>query len=170
MSLKKVSETYPSRYAKASDYPIGQHIQLRIREVTTEIFDERAPYCIWCDGLDGKVALDGKGVVLSQGNAKLLGKTVSDTPEGWVGREIEIWPEYVNFKGEIRVSWKLMPLPQLLNSAAVSPSPPPPAPSKPIVAPAANTRPRAPKVQHAPKASSPAPEPPPLDDELPDFA
>jgi hypothetical protein len=170
MSLKKVSETYPSRFAKASDYPIGQHIQLRIHTVTMEVFDERSPYCIWCNGLDGKVALDGKGVILSQGNAKLLGKTVNDTPEGWVGREVQIWPEYVNFKGEIRVTWKLMPMPQLLaDPAAISPPPSPPTPSPaPIVAPAANTRPRR---GPPPKGNNPATPAklPDLDDGLPDF-
>jgi hypothetical protein len=170
MAMKKVSEAYPSRFAKAADYPIGQRIQVRIREVTVEIFDEREPYCLWFVGLDGKVALDGKGVILNPTNSKLLGKVVSDTPEGWVGREVQIWSEYINFKGEIRVTWKLMPMPQLLaDPAAISPPPSPPTPSPaPIVAPAANTRPRR---GRPPKGNNPATPAklPDLDDELPDF-
>jgi hypothetical protein len=140
--MRRVSEAYPSRFARASDYPRGQRMHVRIRGVSEEIFDDRTPYCLWLNWADGRTWEGGLGIVLNKTNAKLCASWFSDDPERWPGYELEVWPEDILVKGEIATTWRMVPVRQ---SRTDSP-PPAPAPTptpKEVTAPAADTRPRA---------------------------
>jgi len=184
MAMRKVSESYPSRFTKASDFPLGVPIDVRISKVTLEEFEFGPRYCLECTTLDGQPWAEGKGAVIPPGQAKILGFNYGDAPEGWVRHTIKLIPTSFNFKGQAGVTWHVMPTYQPPAADPVpAPSPKPPPPPKEVVAPAANTRPRANNGQAAtpppreaakrgpgrpPKAKPPAADDA-LADEIPDF-
>ena len=159
MTMKRVSEAYPPRFAPAENYPLGQWMRRRIRDVVQEEFPYGTRYGLISDDLDGRPWADGLAAILPEGQAKVLGFAFGDAPEGWRGHVVDLSPQPYNYKGQTGVTWHVMPVHQ---QPAVPPVPPS---AREIVAPAANTRPR--------QAPSPAVKADDLDtilnDEIPTF-
>jgi hypothetical protein len=134
MPLKRISEAYPPKFVPAENYPMGQWIRSRIRSVVQEDYPEGIRYALVCDELDGRPWAEGKPAKLPESQAKILGFNYGDAPEGWVGRLVDLAPYPYNVQGKSGVTWHVMPVHER----------PAAAPPAPIVASAANTRPRQP--------------------------
>jgi hypothetical protein len=140
--MKRVSESYPSRFAKPSDYPLAQRMRLQIRAVIYEEDFEYGPrYCLELTELDGRPWAGGQLAIMPPGQAKILGFNFGDAPEGWYGHTIELWPEQISVKGQLVTTWRVMPVYLQPGVAAAPPATPPAPPAPAIVAPAA-TRPK----------------------------
>ena len=101
-----ISEAFPSKYLSAPDLR-GQAVTATIAHLMSEKMD---------DGVAKPVmSFVGakKTLILNITNAKTIAKLYGDNTEGWIGKQIEIFPALTEFKGEtvdcIRVRGPVLP-------------------------------------------------------------
>lgn len=89
----KISEIFKSKYLRASD----------IGDRTVKVKIESAAVEEMADSKDQKPVLyfvgKDRGLVLNRTNAALLASRIGDDVDSWVGREIQLVSEPVNFQG-----------------------------------------------------------------------
>lgn len=88
-----INDVFPSNYLKASDLQ-GHKVKLVIERVEmAEMGNEQKPV-VYFEGKD-------KGLVLNKTKAGILAGSFSPETDGWIGREIGIYPTKVNFQGQM---------------------------------------------------------------------
>jgi hypothetical protein len=89
----RMSEAFPSNWLKAADLA-GHSVKVVVdRVVIEDIGDNEKPVMYF----QGKQ----KGVVLNKTNANMIVEYYGDETAGWVGKEIELYPDKVGFQGKI---------------------------------------------------------------------
>ena len=92
----KISTAFPSKYLKAADLD-GKTYRMTIRGVQMEDMGG--------EGGDEKPILyftrGQKGVVLNRTNADALSIVFGEETNAWVGKQIDLYPERVAFKGQM---------------------------------------------------------------------
>lgn len=90
----KISSAFPSKFLKASD--------LQGKEVRVEIFDVRMED-VSGDGSEEKPIMyfkdKVKGLVLNKTNSGKLEAAYGDDTDGWLGKEIIIYPDTTLYQG-----------------------------------------------------------------------
>ena len=93
--MVSISESFPSKYVKASDLK-GQNVIVVIGQVTFER--------IGTNDKDDKPVLyfqgKSKGMVLNKTNATNIAHLYGDDTDDWAGREIVLFPAMVDFQGK----------------------------------------------------------------------
>lgn len=89
----KVTEVFPSKWLKAADLSGKSHIVTIEHAVMEEIGSERKIVLYF----RGKT----KGVVLNKTNAGAIASQYGDDTDAWGGCEVELYPDRVQFKGEL---------------------------------------------------------------------
>ena len=90
----KVSEAFPnnSKWLSASDLQ-GHEVKVQIMQVTVAEFDNGNKPALMFAGKN-------KGLALNRTNAKKLAAAYGDDMDGWLGKEVIIYPEVVEFQGK----------------------------------------------------------------------
>lgn len=90
----KVSEAFPnnSKWLSASDLQ-GHEVKVTVTGVTVAEFDNGNKPALMFAGKN-------KGLALNRTNARKLAATYGDDMEAWVGKEVIIYPEVVEFQGK----------------------------------------------------------------------
>jgi hypothetical protein len=118
-------QAFPSKYLKASDLQDRPHSVVIAGIKFETIGDDRKLVM----SFQGKQ----KGMVCNKTNAKRIAQLYGRNTEGWIGKEIVLFPTEVDFQGDtvpaIRVR---MPKAAAGNSKHVDPEPPPPEPPPPL--------------------------------------
>lgn len=100
----KMNEIFPSQYLKAADLQ-GRQVTLRIESIAMEdIGDDNKPVCYFV----GKT----KGLVLNRTNGGAISAAYGDDTDGWLGKEIVVYPTKVLFGGKMTDCIRIMPPPQ----------------------------------------------------------
>ena len=86
-----------SNFLKAVDLK-GQTIPLTISEIGTHVFDEGTPkqktqIVLSFEGKDKKLGLNAT-------NARTIGALLGDDTDGWIGKQIKIYPTKTEFAGQ----------------------------------------------------------------------
>ena len=89
-----INDVFPSNYIKASDLQ-GQARLLTISAIALEQLGtgESKPVL--------QFAGHDKGLVLNKTNASILAASFSPETDGWIGKQIELYPDKVSFQGRI---------------------------------------------------------------------
>ncbi len=82
-----------SSWLKAADLQ-GHEVRVRINGVTEADFDDGAKPAILFENKE-------KGMVLNNTNGLVLCDAFGDDAEGWIGKEVFLYPDKTNFKGEM---------------------------------------------------------------------
>ncbi len=93
----KISAAFPSNYLKSDDLD-GQPRIITVRTCVQEELGQgkdkqKKPVLYFNKG--------NKGLVLNVTNAKTVAKTYGDDTANWTGKQIEIYPTQVEFKGDL---------------------------------------------------------------------
>lgn len=88
----ELDDTYQGNSIKAADLK-GQEHTVVIADVTKKDFDNGSK---WVLSFQGRK----KTLVLNSTNAKRIAFTHGRNSDGWLGKEIVLYPEVVDFKGE----------------------------------------------------------------------
>jgi len=88
-----MNNVFPSKYLKASDLQ-GHKIKLVISSITMEKLGDDEKPCMFFEGKD-------KGVILNKTKAGILSSSFSPESDGWIGKEIFLYPTKVNFQGQM---------------------------------------------------------------------
>ena len=93
----RISETYPSKYLKATDLG-GQDRVVRIRACVQEELgqgsEKEVKPVLYFDGRE-------KGLVLNKTNATAIAEDYGDDTDAWVGRPIVLFVQKVTFQGNL---------------------------------------------------------------------
>ena len=119
----KISETFPSQYLKCADLN-GKPWDMKIRTVVLEDLGqgndkEEKPVTYFHNAQ--------KGLVLNKTNANTIVKAYGDDTGNWTGKDVQVFPTQVEFKGEtvdairVRVAKEAPPQPQP-STPAVTPN------------------------------------------------
>jgi len=118
-----INEAFPSSYLRAAD--LGKQARLvTIREVKLEVVaeNERAKPVIYFNE-------QPKGVVLNKTNSQTLAAMFGPETSGWTGRQVELYPMMVDFKGTategIRMRQHIPPAAPTPAAPASAEAPPP---------------------------------------------
>ena len=89
-----INDVFPSNYLKASDLK-GQAKKVTIEDVALEEFGQ--------DGQKAIVHFKGipRGLVLNKTNGMLLAANLGPDTDGWIGKDIELYPTKVQFQGRV---------------------------------------------------------------------
>ena len=92
-----IDQSFPSNYVKASDLN-GKPSLLTIRTCVLEELGqgrdkEKKPVLYFSKG--------PKGLVLNVTNARVIAKAYGDDTANWTGKQIEIYPTQVEFRGDL---------------------------------------------------------------------
>ena len=88
-----MNNVFPSKFLKASDLQ-GHKVKLTIASVEMDKFgDDDKPVMYFRD--------KEKGVVLNKTKAGILSSSFSPESDGWIGKEIFLYPTKVNFQGQM---------------------------------------------------------------------
>jgi hypothetical protein len=88
-----MNNVFPSKYLKAADLQ-GHKVKLTIARVVMEdIGTDTKPVMYFND--------KEKGVVLNKTKAGVLSGSFSPESDGWIGKEIALYPTKVNFQGQM---------------------------------------------------------------------
>lgn len=89
----RMSEAFPSNWLKAEDLK-GHSVKVVIDSVVMEdIGDKEKPVVYFRD--------KQKGIVLNKTNASMIAEYYGDDSDGWIGKEIELYPDKVAYQGKI---------------------------------------------------------------------
>ena len=88
-----INNVFPSKYLKADDLQ-GRKLKLRIASCVMEEIGNDTKPVLYFDGKE-------KGLVLNKTKAGILASSYSPETEGWMGKEIAIYPTKVNFQGQM---------------------------------------------------------------------
>lgn len=100
-----INEVFPSKYLKTSDLN-GKSVKLIIDRIELEeIGDGKKPVLYF----SGK----NKGLVLNKTNANIIAGSYSPNTDGWVGKEIRVYPSKVNFNGQMVDALKVEVVPEV---------------------------------------------------------
>ena len=88
-----INDVFPSKYLKASDLD-GHKIKLTIKSVEMEEIGTDEKPVLYFEGKK-------KGLVLNKTKGAVLAASYSPETDGWVGKEIAIFPGQVNFQGQM---------------------------------------------------------------------
>lgn len=103
-SAININEVFPSKYLKASDLQ-GRSIKVVIDRIEMEkLGDDKKPVVYF----KGKL----KGLALNKTNANLIAASYSPETNGWIGKEIKVYPGKVNFQGQMVDAIKVEVVPQ----------------------------------------------------------
>jgi hypothetical protein len=157
--MKSFTEWNAGRFLRAADYSPGESFNVTVTKVTEEEVgrgDDTELALILALAREGNHWGD---FVPRVTNRRILARLFGNDPATLVGKAFTLVVVITSF--EARNGFQVQPLAQRPAQAA-APPPPPPRPEPP----AANTRPRPPKVQRAPKgnAAPPAKGPDPNDE------
>ena len=93
----KISAAFPSNYLKSDDLD-GQPRIITVRTCVQEELgqgkDKQKKPVLYFNK-------SNKGLVLNVTNAKTIAKTYGDDTANWTGKQIEIYPTQVEFKGDL---------------------------------------------------------------------
>src|SRR5512145_823806 len=88
-----VSEGFPRRYVNAEE--IGNRVlRLTIERVVIEQIDRERKWVMYFQGAK-------KGLVLNRTNAEYMRFEVSDDSDKWLGSEVDLFTELVDFDGNL---------------------------------------------------------------------
>ena len=100
----QLHDVFPSNYLKAPD--------LRGRDVTVAIADAKIEKL----GDDRKLVIyfqgKGKGLVTNKTNASRIAMLYGDDTDGWIGKEITLYADWVDFQGKTVEAIRIKPPPQ----------------------------------------------------------
>ena len=87
-----INDVFPSNYLKTSDLQ-GRKLKLTISGVEmAEMGNEQKPVIFF----EGKE----KGLILNKTKASILAASYSPETDGWLGKEIALYPTKVNYQGQ----------------------------------------------------------------------
>ena len=93
----KVSEMFPSKYLSAADLK-GHQVKVIISGVEMKnVGTEEKPQFKPVASFQGK----DKGLVLNKTNCQIIADSYGDDASGWVGKELEVYPDKTQFQGKI---------------------------------------------------------------------
>lgn len=88
-----VNDIFPSKYLKASDLE-NQERTVRITEWSIEQLGDESKLLLTFSGVK-------KGLICNKTNADRLAHLYGPDTDGWIGKEIVLYPEMVNFRGKV---------------------------------------------------------------------
>jgi hypothetical protein len=99
----KLNQVFPSNYLKADDLQ-GREAKVTIRDCKMEKMGDEDKLCIHFVGKD-------KGMICNKTNANRIAHYFGDDTDGWIGKQIILGVELVDFQGKtteaIRVKGKV---------------------------------------------------------------
>lgn len=98
-----VNNVYPSKYLKASDLQ-GRTIKVEIATAAMEKMGNDTKLVIYFKGKE-------KGMVLNKTNAQQIAAVYSPNTDGWLGKEIKLYPGKTQFNGQTVDSLKVEVVP-----------------------------------------------------------
>jgi len=98
-----VNNVYPSKYLKASDLQ-GRTVKVEIANAAMEKMGNDTKLVIYFRGKD-------KGMVLNKSNAQQIAAVYSPNTDGWIGKEIKLYPGKTQFNGQMVDSLKVEVVP-----------------------------------------------------------
>ena len=96
-----INEVFPSKYVKASDLQ-GREITVVIRVVAVEKMGEDRKLVVYFQGKE-------KGLVTNKTNANRIAMLYGDDTDQWIGREIVLGTDYVEFQGKTVEAIRIKP-------------------------------------------------------------
>lgn len=117
----RVSEAFPSKYLKAADLR-EKEVTVRISHIEMAQLDdgEHKP-CVYFQGKE-------RGLVLNKTNANNIALSYGDDTDGWVGKDVVLFPTYVDFQGRSVQAIRCRPAPNSATHSAPQPTPTTPMP------------------------------------------
>lgn len=101
----KLNDAFPSRWLKAADLSGKSHL-VKIDHVDQEEIGSDAKLVMYFRGKQ-------KGVVLNRTNASVIASKYGDDTDEWGGAEIELYPDKVQFQGNLVDAIRVrLPVPQ----------------------------------------------------------
>ena len=88
-----VNDIFPSKYLKAADLNNQEH-SVRITEWSIEKLGEDSKLLLQFSG-------HKKGLITNRTNADSIAHLYGPDTDGWIGKEIVLYPEMVNFGGKV---------------------------------------------------------------------
>jgi hypothetical protein len=114
----KVSEIYAGTHFKAIDLG-GRAHQVQIIDVTSETFDDGEKLVLHFTGR-------GKTLVCNKTNSAIIAASYGDETDNWIGKTIELYPDKVNFQGQLVDAIRVrIPVPPATVAPTASPTQPP---------------------------------------------
>lgn len=89
----KITDAFPSNYLKAADLN-GRAVKVTIADCQLEHLDDEQKPVIRFQGKQ-------KGMVLNRTNAGVIAAALGEETGGWVGREVELYPDRTMFQGRM---------------------------------------------------------------------
>lgn len=91
--MPNVSEIYAGKYLAAADLA-GKEYTVTITQVDMQNLDDgERKLCVYLNNRP-------KGLLLNKTNAKSIAKMHGNNTDTWIGKQIVIFPAYVDFKGD----------------------------------------------------------------------
>ncbi len=97
----KVSEVFSGDYLKAEHLNGGEH-SVVIADVKVREFEDGNKFLITFQGRK-------KGLVANKTNSNRIAAAYGDETEGWIGKEIILYPEEVTFQGKTMEAIRVRP-------------------------------------------------------------
>ena len=88
-----INNVFPSKYLKAADLN-GKTIKVVIERIEVEKMGNDTKPVLYFEGKT-------KGMVVNKSNAQLIAAAYSPETDGWIGKEIKVYPGKVNFQGQM---------------------------------------------------------------------
>ena len=98
-----INNVFPSKYLKAADLN-GKTIKVVIERIEMEKMGNDTKPVLYFQGKT-------KGLVCNKSNAQLIAAVYSPETNGWVGKEIKVYPGKVNFQGQMVDALKVEVMP-----------------------------------------------------------
>ena len=87
-----INDSFPSNYIKAGDLQ-GQARRLVMERIESEEIGDDIKPILYFQGAK-------KGLVLNKTNANLIASAYGPETDGWIGKEIELFPTQTEFRGQ----------------------------------------------------------------------
>lgn len=107
----KVSQVFSGEYLAAPDLQGAEH-NVVIESVTLKEFDDGNKFLITFQNRK-------KGLVANKTNSKRIATLYGDETDGWLGKEIVLYPDIVDFQGKATEAIRVRgPVKQVANAAS----------------------------------------------------
>lgn len=100
-----INDVFPSKYLKASDLN-GKTVTLTIKDVGVETIGDDQKLVVYFKGKD-------KGLVMNKTNSNNIAMVFGPDTDGWLDRDIAVFPTMVDFQGRSMEAIRVRANPQL---------------------------------------------------------
>lgn len=91
--MVNINDEFPSKYLKAADLH-GQAVKVKIKDVISEVVGNDRKLIAYFAGKE-------RGMVLNKTNARTIADVFGDETDNWVGADIELFAQKVDFQGRM---------------------------------------------------------------------